>query len=118
MTNYELFIKEGLKRTSQNNFNQAEAGYNAKWFKRGAIFGYETVKKQIELHKDITAIDFFNFVKKNYTEINGLYDLKNTPYWSFNGKNIKELLVIFKVVDGEKNERKTMEQLTFFENTT
>ena len=37
----EEFTKEGLKRASQNNFNQAEARYNAKWFKRGAIFGYE-----------------------------------------------------------------------------
>ena len=37
----KIFMDEGLKRASQNNFNQAEAGYNAKWFKRGAIFGYE-----------------------------------------------------------------------------
>lgn len=96
MENKDLFIKEGLKRTSQNNFNQAEAGYNAKWFKRGAIFGYKTAKNEAGLYKDISAIDFFNFVKNNYTEINGLYDLKNTPYWSFNGKNIEELLVIFK----------------------
>ena len=46
MKNNELFIKEGLKRTSQNNFNQASAGYNAKWFKRGAIFGYKIAKEE------------------------------------------------------------------------
>lgn len=34
----DLIAKEGLYRTSQNNFNQASAGYNAKWFKRGGIF--------------------------------------------------------------------------------
>ena len=39
-----IFMEEGLKRASQNNFNQAEAGYNAKWFKRGAFFGYEMAK--------------------------------------------------------------------------
>ena len=35
----EVATKEGLFRASQHNFNQAEAGYNAKWFKRGAVFG-------------------------------------------------------------------------------
>jgi hypothetical protein len=35
----EVATKEGLYRCSQHNFNQAESGYNAKWFKRGAIFG-------------------------------------------------------------------------------
>lgn len=35
----EAATKEGLFRASQHNFNQAEAGYNAKWFKRGALFG-------------------------------------------------------------------------------
>lgn len=35
----EIATKEGLLRTSQHNYNQASAGYNAKWFKRGAIFG-------------------------------------------------------------------------------
>jgi hypothetical protein len=38
----DFFTKEGIKRASQHNFNQAEAGYNAKWFKRGALFGYKT----------------------------------------------------------------------------
>ncbi len=37
----EEFTKEGLKRASQHNFNQGEARYNTKWFKKGAIFGYE-----------------------------------------------------------------------------
>jgi hypothetical protein len=47
MTEFEqLATEEGLKRASQNNANQAEAGYNAKWFKRGAVFGYETREKE------------------------------------------------------------------------
>jgi hypothetical protein len=45
---------EGLYRCSQHNFNQAEAGYNAKWFKRGALFG---AKWQID-RQDIFAIGF------------------------------------------------------------
>jgi len=42
----EEFAKEGFKRASQNNLNQAEAGYNAKWFKRGALFGYQKAIKE------------------------------------------------------------------------
>ena len=37
---------EGIYRASQNNFNQASAGYNAKWFKRGAIFGAKWQQEQ------------------------------------------------------------------------
>ena len=45
-----IFYNEGIKRASQHNFNQAEAGHNAKWFKRGAIFGrIETLKENEEL---------------------------------------------------------------------
>lgn len=45
-----IFYNEGIKRASQHNFNQAEAGYNAKWFKRGAVFGrIETLKENEEL---------------------------------------------------------------------
>jgi hypothetical protein len=45
-----IFYNEGIKRASQHNFNQAEAGYNAKWFKRGALFGrIETLKENEEL---------------------------------------------------------------------
>jgi hypothetical protein len=43
----EVATKEGLYRCSQNNFNQAEAGYNAKWFKRGALFGAKWQQEQI-----------------------------------------------------------------------
>lgn len=51
-----IFYNEGMKRASQNNFNKAEAGYNAKWFKRGALFGYqkainEITKNGIEIDK-------------------------------------------------------------------
>ena len=40
------FTAEGIKRASQHNFNQAEVGYNAKWFKRGALFGYKKAKEE------------------------------------------------------------------------
>lgn len=43
----DLIIKEGLYRTSQNNFNQAEAGYNAKWFKRGGMFAAKLQQERI-----------------------------------------------------------------------
>lgn len=42
----EEFAKEGLKRASQNNFNQSEVRYNAKWFKRGALFGHQKAIKE------------------------------------------------------------------------
>jgi hypothetical protein len=52
----ELLLKESLHRTSQNNFNQASAGYNAKWFRRGGLFGAELQKqesdKEIKLLKE------------------------------------------------------------------
>jgi hypothetical protein len=50
----EVATKEGLYICSQNNFNQAEAGYNAKWFKRGALFG---AKWQQE-NTNINALNF------------------------------------------------------------
>ena len=49
-----IFYNEGMKRASQHNFNQAEAGYNAKWFKRGGLFGYQKAKEE---NKDL--IDVF-----------------------------------------------------------
>lgn len=47
---------EGIHRASQHNMNRAEAGYNAKWFKRGAIFGAKWQQEQILdfLHSEIT----------------------------------------------------------------
>lgn len=47
------FTAEGIRRASQHNFNQAEAGYNAKWFKRGALFGYKKAKEE---NKDIIEV--------------------------------------------------------------
>jgi len=87
------FTAEGIRRASQHNFNQAEAGYNAKWFKRGALFGY---KKANEENIDNSIIGFYHFINENYTEIKGLFDLKETPYWAFDGKTINELLLIYK----------------------
>jgi hypothetical protein len=42
----EASTKEGLYRCSQHNFNQAESGYNAKWFKRGAKFGSKWMQER------------------------------------------------------------------------
>ena len=49
----EAATKEGLYRASKNNFNQAEAGYNAKWFKRGAIFGAKWQQERSYSEEDI-----------------------------------------------------------------
>ena len=43
----DIIAKEGLYRTSQNNFNQASAGYNAKWFRRGGLFGAKLQQERI-----------------------------------------------------------------------
>jgi len=55
----EAATKEGIFRASQNNFNQAEAGYNAKWFIRGALFGAKWQSKQ----QDDFAIGFLSWYK-------------------------------------------------------
>jgi hypothetical protein len=49
----EAAIKEGLLRCSQHNYNQAEAGYNAKWFKRGAIFGAKWQAQKMYTKDDV-----------------------------------------------------------------
>ena len=43
----DIITKEGLYRTSQNNFDQASAGYNAKWFRRGGLFGAKLQQERI-----------------------------------------------------------------------
>lgn len=73
----EVATKEGIFRASQHNFNQAEAGYNAKWFKRGALFGAKWQQERsyseeevIELldnfrnSHEIDLIKWFNLNKK------------------------------------------------------
>jgi hypothetical protein len=52
----ELLIKESLHRTSQNNFNQASAGYNAKWFRRGGMFVPKWYQKQRDTSK-VTRVE-------------------------------------------------------------
>jgi len=52
----EVSTKEGLFRASQHNFNQAEAGYNAKWFKRGALFGAKWQAEQNDASK-VTRVE-------------------------------------------------------------
>lgn len=78
----EKAIAEGIYRASQNNFNQASAGYNAKWFKRGAIFGAELVYKQI----DDYAIEFAEWCIES----------EGKDYNKYRYRNRTELLEIFK----------------------
>lgn len=49
----EAATKEGLFRASQHNLNRAEAGYNAKWFKRGALFGAKWQAERMYTEEDI-----------------------------------------------------------------
>jgi len=58
-------------------------------------FNNKLLLKAKEL-EDNFIIEFYNFVKENYTEIGGYYDLKDTPYWNFEKKTINELLNNFK----------------------
>ena len=55
----EVATKEGLYRCSQNNFNQAQAGYNAKWFKRGVLFGVE-LEQERSYSEEYIAEKLFN----------------------------------------------------------
>jgi hypothetical protein len=47
---------EGLYRCSQHNFNQAEAGYNAKWFKRGALFGAKWQQERMYSEEEVLEV--------------------------------------------------------------
>ena len=58
-------------------------------------FNNKLLLKAKEL-EDNFIIEFYNFVKENYTEIGGYYDLKETSYWNFEKKTINELLNNFK----------------------
>jgi hypothetical protein len=64
----EVATKEGLYRCSQHNFNQAEAGYNAKWFKRGALFGAKWQQEISYSEEDMIA--FGEFIFKNTLLVN------------------------------------------------
>lgn len=52
----EVATKEGLHRASQHNLNQASAGYNAKWFKRGAVFGAKWIEERMYSEDDVLRI--------------------------------------------------------------
>jgi hypothetical protein len=52
--NFEkVLLKESLHRSSQNNMNQAEAGYNAKWFRRGGLFALKWLQKRSYSEEDL-----------------------------------------------------------------
>lgn len=74
----EAATKEGLFRASQHNLNRAEAGYNAKWFKRGALFGSKWQAERMYTEEDI--INALHSVElrdnKNYTKIYSEDDMR------------------------------------------
>jgi hypothetical protein len=41
----KALLRESLHRSSQHNMNQASAGYNAKWFRRGGLFAIKWQKQ-------------------------------------------------------------------------
>ena len=43
---------------------------------------------EIEAIAEKFAIDFLNFVQGNYTKTFETYDLKERPYWDYQGKNV------------------------------
>jgi hypothetical protein len=92
----EIATREGLYRCSQHNFNRAESGYNAKWFKRGAIFGFKWQQKQIA---DDYAIEFAEWCDLKTTQIsNGEWCNFDTK--AKNALTSKELLELFKKEKG------------------
>jgi hypothetical protein len=66
---------EGLYRCSQHNFNQAEAGYNAKWFKRGALFGAKWQQERSYSEEEVIAFGEFIFKHSLLTHIKGVKNL-------------------------------------------
>ena len=52
----EAAEREGIYRASQNNFNQASAGYNAKWFRRGALFGHKWQQERMYSEEEVVNI--------------------------------------------------------------
>jgi hypothetical protein len=57
--NFEkVLLKESLHRSSQNNMNQAEAGYNAKWFRRGGLFALKWQQERSYSEEEVKTIIF------------------------------------------------------------
>jgi hypothetical protein len=55
--NFEkVLLKESLHRTSQNNMNQAEGGYNAKWFRRGGLFALKWLQERSYSQLDVVRV--------------------------------------------------------------
>lgn len=75
--NFEkVLLKESLHRSSQNNMNQAEAGYNAKWFRRGGLFALKWLQKRSyseeEVHNILDSNDSQDWSSEN-----------NLDYWEW-----------------------------------
>ena len=51
---------------------------------------------EIEAVAEKFALEFLYFVQGNYTKTFDTYDLKERPYWDFKGKNVSDVLKVFK----------------------
>ncbi len=55
--NFEkVLMKESLHRSSQNNMNQAEVGYNAKWFRRGGFFVINLMREKTYSEEEVIQL--------------------------------------------------------------
>ena len=75
--NFEkVLLKESLHRSSQNNMNQAEAGYNAKWFRRGGLFALKWLQK-----RSYSEEEFHNILDSNDSQ--DWSSENNLDYWEW-----------------------------------
>lgn len=83
----EKATAEGIFRASQHNMNRAEAGYNAKWFKRGAIFGAELQAKTMYSEEDMKKAFEDGKEDIDYSEVFGFVSKLTTEEWFEKIKN-------------------------------
>jgi hypothetical protein len=81
----DILLKESLHRSLQNNLNQAEAGYNAKWFRRGGIFAMKWILKRTYSEKDM--IEAFYSGNANHLKIINEEPYQNAYEWLEEFKN-------------------------------
>ncbi|WP_296683642.1 hypothetical protein [Flavobacterium sp.] len=75
----EKATAEGIFRASQHNMNRAEAGYNAKWFKRGALFGAELQAKTMYSEEDMKEL-FIEGYKQRAEKSDLIFDNASRMY--------------------------------------
>lgn len=76
----EAIAAEGKKRTECHNLNQAEAGYNAKWFRRGGEYGYSLASGE--------AVAFLDSIRS--------YERESLEPIAFDERTTEELYELFK----------------------